>query len=614
MKIRDLKPIIDLYKSESGLIRRWIKANPAMTQLMSLYDENKPDNDINEFARRLLAFHWEEIKNTSRSYLQPRKPKATEMAYIRLAARLDASEQEDKKEHQSSYVKIATLMPKLSDEKIEADVLSFSKQIDFSQPLMMVQDRIFHYSGWMDELRDNLADIRDQTALMRYLFKQYDKASLLQLREGLSKVKISASVATEELDYIKKEVKKLIGSVDYLKELNACVNEKTGGILIAQIPERYFFKTYDHVGLDIRSLFLSHFVNPVTKQPLAANDIEKLKAHPHLGFSVTRFHAVKDIFALPAGNQHPISQQTTNKMKTMEEKSPNLFELDWLNNPSLPEKQKIYAHFADLAELFQHLDTAFINNSSFDVEKETVHTFLNFSNRLTHFKAFVIWSEMDDNIFFSNADLVIQEIKKDMEKENTWCPATENFFAAMNDFSTNTDDLIQKSDGSYIRSNNEYLVRVYRTPMQTDLGIKTAMQDIVKQFKTCFDIAYRYGKLPKLMEAMTPSGICIAEKMRHMVPIFTTIASLGPTNTGLGSLNDLFADIMAQARAVEISRGATWDEDQFLRHILNYHAGKTQYVDKNQVTHTLDEATIRDYLIDIMCYDIVRLNSVKNTI
>lgn len=588
MQVKDLKPIIDEYNQKRGLFR-WLKDTQGMARLKALYDPVRPEKDITEEIKVVLQQHWSAIKKTDRSYLNV-NIKATELAFVRLAAFLDqlpsksSGESKDIPKALGSQVRILTLMPPLKvGFKLRA-FQSFTKYVDFNEPRINVRGRILSYKMWVQELKGEVKEISEAN-LVDYLNKKFDlkvpgdRSRFIDLKDALFQVK--------KVPENKKELGCIVDAVTKVASYAECTNfyNKLWNSYLSDIPTRYFFRTQDNIGFDIRMLFFTGFKNPVNGRDIDPEDMQKLLKHNYLGFSVYRFQEVNDLFSL------------REEKGAAEAKATTLLTNDWVNIGDLKLRQTIYDRFAGLLELASHLNHDFLKNvpegsrpSNFDMatfkdlaERERVH---------------ILWSEMKDEEFFSQAAQVLSQLQTTMRE---WDNSTNNFFDAMRDFALRPDFVLANN----LRIHGEYLVRV--TGLDTNQGAKDGMKLLVDQFKTAFHIAYRYNKLEKLMGCMTPAGVCIAEKMKHLVSAFGSIESAGPSSAFIAGIDDLFLTIMQNARREEIRRGAVWTDNDFLHYIIRNHIG-VSYVDANKVVRGLDEATIRNYMIDVLSLDVDRPN------
>ncbi|MEO8963092.1 MAG: hypothetical protein ABI370_00240 [Gammaproteobacteria bacterium] len=611
MKIKHLEKIIAVYRAHKG---RFEFTSSAMQRIFDLYDKKNTNADIpDEVILLLLEYHWSQIKKTPNHYLN-QKLSATEQAYIALAAAFDNPSHLEAKKVGSSSVKITTLMPLLDakeDQPIEPrtpGVKSFSSRIDFTQPFESLEGHLFQYTSFVDALKEH--ETIENLTCRNNALQTLQKKDQLTLAKKLLTIKTNTAAEEAELQKIKTVVKLAINWHDHLPVLKQCTNQSAAwDVALDKIPERYFFKTTDNIGLDIRSLFFLGFVNPVTRKPIADEDLEKLKQHPHLGSLVMTFHKTDNLLVCPSQAESSLAEAKSAEPDVIDFLKFDLKQLTQLQSTfsSLKKRQKVYAHLSSLLELLSHLcHDNFLNHlpENDRAARTKLEAFIQFKNAITPLRKNIIWTEMTDEEFFIKASPVILEMKTLMGDE--WVPSTLNFFAAMKEFAMKGDTLVAQATSTKIYTNNEYLVRVHGTALTTTEGAKKALKDTAAQFRSSFEIAYRYGYLPSLMRGMTPAYVCIAEKMRAIVPQFAKIASEGAANTGLQSIDSVFAEMQQRARKVEISRGETWGEFNFLDYYLKHDMNKTQYVTKDNQVKTLDEKELRDYLIDVLVYDIPR--------
>lgn len=633
MKVRDLKPIIDEYNQKRGFLS-WLKNTPGMARLKALYNEQQPNKDISKEIKEVLKAHWYEIRNTKRSYLHP-KLEATEFAYVRVAAFLDNQQQKEAKRPLGSHVCINTLMPPVREGRVAKGFQSFTKLVDFTEPRINIRGRILCYNEWLRNFKSEVKEINEQSVLnyLNKLFKLKNRTEQLRLLDFKDAL---LQIPSSTVDRI--TLRTIINAVNHLPRCFDCVNYNEE---MTEIPISYFFKTKEKIGFDSRILFLNGFKNPVTGKSLHKEDLQKLMKHPHLGFSTYRFHTGNPLFTVETEDPDEIQlfqalQKKPDKQRSgllsylptglslsswlreskeqKESATLSLLEKNWMKAPlPLDLRQTIYDRFCSLVELSFHMDDSFLNQISKELDdcflnqiskklKEPIHDMHSFKSLVSTARTYVLWSEMTNDDFFREAANVIVEVHKQMDN---WEHATDNFFSAMREFALKPDHVLSYASGSYIRTNNEYLVRV--SGLGTTEGAKKALKMLVDQFKTAFHIAYRYNKLPKLMECMTPNGVCIAEKMKHLVSIFGSVESAGPSVAKIeGSIHDVFASIMSKARQFEISRGATWSESDFFYHVVSRHSGNTMYLDDDKKGRLLDVDTIRKYMVDILGFDLGR--------
>jgi hypothetical protein len=655
MKIKDLKPIIDRYNQEKGLRRRWFKPLEAMQRLFDLYHKNDRERVLpDHIVQRMLDDHWREIQGTSRSYVQEKlnpRLKETEIAYISLAeyfethseaalssavevkkeATLKAAADAEKRvalkaavplagstgfmaviqslsnvlfssaspepevkaesevqavavvEAKPSYMKIATLMP---------GAISFTQRINFNPSPMLVSGRVFHYGAFVDELKEH-GDILSFTAFSQ-IFKSYDKSTAKILRDAITAIEPTGTDEQRiELQHLKEISVTLFEDFDLVREFQVnAVSMPPLRMPAYKIPSRYSFKTADNLELDIRTLFFTGFVNPVTRLPFASSDMHKLMTNPVLGSMITACQGMTHIFVLPGDRQGAVAVDFRRfDFKAFSENRDGL---------SLKRRQEVYAHFTLLLQLMDHFNfEGFLPRfpSSYSLEKVN---WVRFETEATRYRKTISWSEMSDAEFFQKAAPLLGVMKAEMGGD--WDSSANNFFAAMKEFSENAEGVVTRSSGGYIRSNGEYVVRV--ESIATHKAAVLALNTLVSQFRGAFEIAYSRGHMETLIRGMTPSGICIAEKMLHLGGVFAKLASQGPNS--LGSYDDVFAMVMQKARKAEISQGATWQGKDFLEYLLKNHKDRTAYNDSEGRKRMLDEKAIRSYLIDVMCYEDVK--------
>jgi hypothetical protein len=639
MKIKDLKPIIDRYNAEKGLRRKLFKPLDAMQRLFDLYNKNNRERVLpDHIVKRLLEDHWKDIQGTSRSYVQEKlnpRLKETEIAYISLAeyfeshseaalkAAADAAAAKERAvlnvttEASSSadLISIVSSMPApAADVKADAPVLaateatpsymrianlmpgalSFTQRINFMPAPMLVSGRVFHYGAFVEDLKEH-GSILSLTAFSD-VFKYYDKDTAKILRDACAVIDPTGTDEQRiELQHLKEISAALFEDFELVREYQAnAVDLSPLKMSDYKIPSRYSFKTSDKIEIDMRTLFLTAFmsVNPVTGVPFSNADLKKLMTNPVMGSLIAACRGMTNIFVLPGDRQGaPAVDFRSFDFKAFSENRDGL---------PLKRRQQVYAHLMVLLELMDHFNfeeflPRFPNNYS--PEKAN---WIRFEAEATRFRKAISWSEMSDKEFFEKAAPLIDVMRKEMG--HTWDGSAYNFFAAMKAFSEDPVGVVKRAGYGNIYSNSEYVVRVesIAKPEAAVLALNT----LVSQFRGAFEIAYSRGHMETLMRGMTPSGICIAEKMLHLGGVFAKLASQGPNS--LGSYDDVFAMAMQQARKVEISRGATWSGSHFLEYLLNNHKDKTAYTDSDGRKRMLDEKAIRTYLIDVMCYDDVK--------
>lgn len=461
-----------------------------------------------------------------------------------------------------------------------------------------------------------------------HLVKNHNKAELKKLEESLDK---ATDIPQAKRELITKAIKKHIKDYDHYKALHTCENPKCGNVLLIDIPERYFFKTRDNIGLDIRILFLTGFINPTTGQPIEAEDVEKLKAHVRLGFSVMVFHGMKDIFHVAEEKAQVTTASygstggsalaslsaigggvSPRETKEKEEKSVDLCSLEWTKKP-LANRQKVYAQVFNLRELFKHIDLAFIRNAQCAYIASVYQAkFDAFAYHLeTINKSNLIWSEMDDKTFFEQAAPVVETVKEEMKSD--WDEQAKNVFMVMRDFALDTENLIRKAGSYSVSLHGEYLAR--DVGLNTTDELRAGMKILVQQYKASWDIAYRYQKLPLLMTSVLGYHICVAEKMKGSAGVFAMIGSAPLVNgADLGDSPDpeieVFTKIFRAARDEEGRRGRIWQAQDFLDYITPLHVGKTKYTDKEGNIHTIDKELVK-YYIELYGFEFPKTVSAK---
>lgn len=373
-----------------------------------------------------------------------------------------------------------------------------------------------------------------------------------------------------------------VATVSVAKEQNFSKADVPAVATIPAIPDRYAFRTDDGFALDIRTLFMYGFIHPQTKEALSVAEIDHLKAHKDLGFSVIRFHEMEDIFSLNISDEKEIDfEQST-----------------WTTQfapTDLAKRQACYAHFAGLVELLDHFTPDFLQQQA----PEAAEDFTRVIRTVNNLRSTIIWYEMDNQAFFANAAVVIQTMKNN---SISWSSATEDFFNAIKEFALEPEVVIKRAgDHGNLSSRNyqEYVVRVNGT-QRREPGLQI-MRNLVLQFKRSFATAYQYDKLPELMEAMTPHGTCIAEKMRAMASLFNVIESLGPERMKLNSLHALMHKIIAETKHSKVWATYGYSEESHVSYIRAKYLGTPFVNDKGQ-TNILTEKIARAYLIHYLAY------------
>lgn len=609
MKFSELKPVINEYfekKEKEHYRQKWFfqskkwdsskqEMSAGIKRLVTLYDaEDKKDKVIPDVVlRNFLDFHWKEIRSTSASYLQNIKVSATEQAYLRLASLVDASSDAQLK---PSHVRIATLMP---------GVRSFAKTFHVSQPVVIIQNQIFQYETFLEELKERVS-IENFTLLSDAL-DNYDLHAAKDLCEALEKVEPRKNnQEQQEFKKIKTVFAQLVELLTLrenqkIKNANQAhtarkLEEVIQQLILQKPPSRYSFKVENNE-FDLRCLFFTKFRNPITGQSFSESDREKLLKHPVMGTLIDQFQWLEDYFVLvPSEEQEKEINVNSASLLSFSQNTDGI--------KPLSRRQQYYARLSGLLELSDHLCfDKFLDFFPNDIElKKSFETFRFYATPL---RARIIWGEMDNAEFFEKARPVIDMMKTEMSRD--WDPSTIYFFQAIKEFSEDPETVVKSAKGGNIVSTDnskygneyEYVVRV--PSIAKDADAVRVLKEIVGQFRRCFEMAYRDDCLRALMQGMTPHGICIAEKMLHLSQSFAVRASLGAV-----PLDDVFADVMAKARKCEISRGGLWGGNDFLRYLLSNHAGRTSYVDEQGKKQFLQEKVIRGYLIDVMSYEDVQ--------
>jgi hypothetical protein len=354
-----------------------------------------------------------------------------------------------------------------------------------------------------------------------------------------------------------------------------------------KIPSRYSFKAADNAEFDMRTLFFNSFISPITQQDFSEVDLTRILGLPVLGALITQLKDMNDPFVLPASEGYPAIDFRKFDFKAFSD-----------NRDGIPlnRRQQVYAHISALVELSDHLhfENYLVNIPDSTPLKQDI---VKFAATVNPLRKNILWNEMDHAQFFLKARPILDAMKIEMARD--WDASTVNFFLAMKEFSEDPEGVVKRANSSYIRSNGEYVVRV--PSIAKDVDAVRVLKELVGQFKRSFELAYRDDCLRALMQGMTPTGICIAEKMLHLASSFALRASLGSGK--LATLDDVFADVMAKARKYEIARGATWNGIQFLNYIMEHHKGKTAYVDAHGKKQFIGEKEARYYLGDVIGYE-----------
>jgi hypothetical protein len=658
VQIQDLRAIISQYESECGFIRRYFKPNlPAMKRLKRL--AATPNNNISDEAIiTILGQHWQAIKGTPRNYLDHNynSMKATERAFVNVANKLNNSPLRN----QRARVKATTLMP---------DIKSLTHYLDFDLPITRHNIYYYQHEAFLQEL-----SIFEPVAELTIFNKRLQSYTIAQLRLlcqitwRTAGLKTTITLLIKDHDYVKQVLtcENLLACWNIpLTFINSSYFFKSQNNIGFDIRSLFFHKFLNPVNqVDLTQkdwekllkhpqlgLLLAYFKSksmldcfhatchayetqqvkiqialPVSRPTgLKFAPWESTPAPSQTPGSRTQktFRWVKSIFSKSQADsnvEYPVIDSTSDEKQeekfacVLTQKNSAMsfceyYELKRLGNfdatLTLESRQECYAKMRALADLMEHFAK---DNFMAEVPGLLLRDKLvGFQKSYDLAKKEIVWSEMPDKIFFEKAQFILNQMKTKMD--TAWDSSTQNFFNAMKEFSENPVAVIKRADESHIWSSGEYLVRVDK--LVTEPGAIETLAMLVGQFKGAFEIAYRFNRLPALMRGMTPANICIAEKMKHLGSVLSQAASLGLVNSQLVNLDSVFEIILQDSRRKEISLGATWNDKDFLNHIVKEYAGKMTYLNEKQQPQLLSKEKILDYLIDIACFDLERVKEEK---